>query len=115
MVRVIGGLTNHSQKKGREPNAPLVEGTAKRLSEEARQAAPDWARIGGWAFGCEKFAVFRRGRSRSYAKFAILNSFYVIAFSSFILRLDMVAGSRPASEPFPGSPISLSGRRSQFA
>ena len=26
------------KEKGREPDAPLVEGTAKRLSEEARQA-----------------------------------------------------------------------------
>ena len=39
----LSTTTNPAKKKGREPVAPLTEGTAKRPCRRIRQAAPDWA------------------------------------------------------------------------
>jgi hypothetical protein len=41
-------IDGNSQKEGRELNAPLTQGTAKRPSREARQAAPDGRVLSGW-------------------------------------------------------------------
>jgi hypothetical protein len=56
---VPSATTNPANKeKGREPNAPLTEGTAKRPCKKMRRAAPDWA-LTQRGPCMEKFAVFR--------------------------------------------------------
>jgi hypothetical protein len=40
---------NPAKKKGREPNAPLTQGTAKRPCGEVRRAAPDGRVLSGLA------------------------------------------------------------------
>src|SRR6266496_6785663 len=42
--------------------------------QKVRQAAPEWARLGGYLEG--KFAVFERARSQSHAKFMFVSLTY---------------------------------------
>jgi len=65
--------SHHGKSKKEEARTcrALHRGTAKRLSQETRQAAPIWARSVGSCDGLGKFAVFGAARSRSYAKLLI--------------------------------------------